>query len=156
MIDVRELRVGSCISGRQINIFRVDEIGIEDGLYTLRMYIGQLGGHSWLDMIPWDAMPLPLSENILLKCGFKNHKQSFSLEINELSSLVYSFETMFDSFHCYAYLSKIINHPKGGGHMDTAKYELNIIHLHQLQNLYFDLTGKELDVSRVLKEYSNR
>lgn len=74
--------------------------------------------------------PIPLTKEILLKCGF---------------------EWLEDTL-CFADRLHIIE-PSENGYMfipfctnDKDSY-IKIIHLHQLQNLYFTLTGEELEIN---------
>ena len=74
----------------------------------------------------WKANPIELTEDILLKCGFVNYeifKNTWAYNGIELYILngIISFELMNNS--------------------------LEIKYLDQLQNLYFALTGKELEVN---------
>jgi len=75
-------------------------------------------------------LPIPLTEEILLKCGFEPFGSKMNLWGNKKcyikvkNWLVYKFELL----GCYIYLD----------------YDLK--HLHQLQNLYFSLTNEELKI----------
>ena len=76
--------------------------------------------------------PIPLTEDILLNCGFeymyKNEwlsKGMFGIRA-DLKYFVYGFPTLYT---------------------DKELFVCNIKHLHQLQNLYFALTGEELEVN---------
>jgi len=79
--------------------------------------------------------PIPLTEEILLKCGFKDIynkmwlilEGSPNIEINKSTFQVSVWET--------------INDETEGIYLNNIKY------LHQLQNLYFALTGKELNIT---------
>lgn len=79
--------------------------------------------------------PIPLTEELLLKCGFK--KIPKTLYVDDLSDL-----------------RTATTYKKGSivWNTDTRKFWVGIIelnhikHLHQLQNLYFAITGEELEV----------
>ena len=77
------------------------------------------------------AQPIPLTHEILENCGFKwnNHKMEFS------GFKVYP---SGDEFHLYV-------------NQLEKYYDSNITSLHQLQNLYFALTGTELGVSKLFQ-----
>lgn len=98
------------------------------------------------DIDTYYVAPIPLTEDILLKCGFEKRNNSYFLRVQDLKSFEYYMETIFDDSHFFAYISIIRHLPKGGEEIKTEKRKLNIKFLHQLQNLYFALTGKELEV----------
>lgn len=74
---------------------------------------------------------IPLSKELLLKCGFYtsdwDDNTSFRLQISDYYTLVVNLE--FDTYEL--------------GDLDIRK----IYYLHELQNLYFVLTGKELKIN---------
>lgn len=79
------------------------------------------------------AEPIPLTEEILLDCGLKEQKEDKPHFVN-----------IFGNPHWIQYLKSIegvVIHIGGGEHFTIP----NIKYVHQLQNLYFALTGKELE-----------
>lgn len=84
--------------------------------------------------------PIQLTEEILLKCGFsdKDYKQGYTGVDYKNGAMTFDFVlnnpgVMGDWNKCYTF--------------SLPDYRfVNIDYLHQLQNLFFDLTGKELDV----------
>jgi hypothetical protein len=79
---------------------------------------------------PHNCQPIPLTEDILLKCGFEWVKEAFGY---------------FDKLHA-AYIwdnGDVEIHPFCTNDKDCW---VKIKYLHQLQNLYFALTGEELNV----------
>lgn len=73
---------------------------------------------------------IPLTEEILFKCGFTNIGNNYEKEW-----LLIHTHLPTGEFHF------LLNEP------NTGKYKItNLKHLHQLQNLYYCLTGKELEV----------
>jgi hypothetical protein len=78
--------------------------------------------------------PIPLTEELLLKSGFTKEYNGFCNDI-ELS------------YGRYLY-NDGVNDAKLFVSINSAEYPLSNIpieYLHQLQNIYFDLTGKELE-----------
>ena len=84
--------------------------------------------------------PIQLTEEILLKCGFsdKDYKQGYTGIDYERGAMTFDF---------------VLNKPGVMGNWNKCytfslpDYRfVNIDYLHQLQNLYFDLTGEELEV----------
>jgi hypothetical protein len=78
------------------------------------------------------TIPIPLTEEILLKCGFKN---GVMLMIDETENVIY-FDKYDKAFYTYS----------GLGEPYSYGFKSNIKHLHQLQNLYFALTNQELNI----------
>lgn len=133
MIKENEIRVG--------NYFKYNEKHSE-GLCMLNIPM-KWDASDWyrvgecIDDLDW-YNPIPLTEDILLKCGFElvdknvfwlNDKFMFVFGENALS----------------------MARPDCVGNEDytipMAWIKSNIKHLHQLQNLYFALTGEELNVN---------
>ena len=82
-----------------------------------------------------DLKPIPLTEDILLKCGFINKGSLYCLMVNDrIIGIGYdgSFG-LYNGEHAFSVGSSFNNNHR-------------IKHLHQLQNLFFALTGEELNV----------
>ncbi|MFV0149770.1 hypothetical protein OBJ95_06055 [Empedobacter falsenii] len=108
-MNANELRIGNYLLGYDNNYFTWD-YGHYD-LCSKGIDADELG------------MPIELTEEILLKCGFKEiRKGVFKLKdwYIDLTSKVWKFKREYQ--------------------------DINFKHLHQLQNLYFALTGKELEI----------
>ena len=136
MIDAKELRIGNLVLCN-------DEIATINELYTSDCYLyfsnkKSAPGYSEID-------PIPLTEEWLIKFGFKFTKNKWSLSdsgeddwwqsvINPLRTIIYIRRTNEFSIEG----DRHMRHPNG-------KF------VHQLQNCYFVLTGKELtiDVSSI-------
>ena len=72
--------------------------------------------------------PIPLTEEWLVKLGFERNDECLELEINDISLVWIGYITLnFNGTYI------ILNN--------------EIIYLHQLQNLYFALTGEELTLT---------
>jgi hypothetical protein len=126
MINANELRIGNLLNhnnGNIVGAFKVDLVHISD----------IIGNNEYGKRYE----PIPLTEEILLKCGFQHHKYAndesfFEMQISKDIFLNYS------PFHCRYILRK-----QWYGNI----YNGNIEYLHQLQNLYFALTKTELEVN---------
>ena len=77
-----------------------------------------------------DFEPIPLTEEILLKCGFKYYKEDNSYQLD------------FGFYCIWGRLEKEFTLYSNGDETETE-----IKYLHQLQNLYWCLTGQELEVN---------
>lgn len=120
MIDVKELRIGNWVMNQSGNFKNIPvrepcQINMDD--------------FAWVDLY----LPIPLTEEILLKCGFDKHP----IEFEFLTEPIWK--------------NKFIELWEVGG--DPNQYQVAIIgkmipmiirSVHQLQNLYYCLTGKEL------------
>ena len=87
-----------------------------------------------IDLIAF-VNPIPLTEDILLKCGWKYY--------NGCSSGDMCFDT-----DCKMDIDYVGGKMKIKSHYQSYVFykDLNIIHLHHLQNFIFALTGQELNV----------
>lgn len=85
--------------------------------------------------------PIQITEDVLLKCGFTKHEATHA---NYFNVWIDEKET--------TYLSIYSNENYWIGCEDTNEIVGlgKIKHLHQLQNLYFTLTGKELQIEALL------
>ena len=83
----------------------------------------------WQHEDGFEINPIPLTEELILKCGFKRYmrlKQVFKLGLINL--MHFGTWSLFDDRE------------------DMDFLDLPLEYLHQLQNLYFALTGKEIEV----------
>lgn len=132
MVDVRELRIGNFFKISVCDNFRVDEIyKNEDGFYCVKNNIGCNG--SYLYGAVEDLQPISLTEELLLKCGFNVECYEFQIK-EQLLLAIEDFWILYNTrtnFYVVIFFNKAFK---------------QIEYLHQLQNIYFDLTGKELEV----------
>lgn len=132
MIDVKELRIGNLVmlDGKYIKIKsmnRTSVYGLPVGLDQKKIYLTS-------DEIE----PLPLTEEILLKCGFL--KGELLIENNR----EYEINLRRDYILKYDYRRRWVIENNGFQKFNDPVHIPYVQHLHQLQNLYFALTGKEL------------
>ena len=90
----------------------------------LQLWITQKRSDSYLCL-----NPIPLTEDLILKCGFKQDVRLERILRHEYISLMH-----FGTW-------SLFNEQE-----DMSFLDLPLEHLHQLQNLYFAITGEELDV----------
>lgn len=149
MIAANELRIGNLLQGNQIvkvtAILEKKSVKIEGNISTFSVE----GKTPCLT-------PIPLTEDILLKCGFDvstsadmYDRDVYSIQIENSRSLCFyncevtKMETgektiVSTWFFDYEWEHSVTN--DGDSFWNRPKY------LHQLQNLYFSLTGEELNV----------
>lgn len=138
MITANELRIGNIVKDADGSICTIRSVDSERSytykgiIYTgtasvfIHKYNGTTG--KWIESLS----PILLTEEILLKCGFEDVStyKDFRLIINED---LYIGVSLRKNINAYVSISDI----------DI----LNVIHLHQLQNLYHILCDKELNVN---------
>ncbi|WP_321437191.1 hypothetical protein [uncultured Bacteroides sp.] len=93
-----------------------------------------------------DLRPIPLTEKILLKCGFKkehNLDDTSEFIIDDFSVQRESYKNEKGKFSNQFRIW--VQHLNENGWRKPLSLELKYVH--QLQNIYFDLTGKELEIS---------
>lgn len=135
MIDAKELRIGNKVLKNGVFVCDVlslrrneIEISFEKEIYALEYK---------------NVQPIALTEEILLKCGFVDgsqgyratgHNFAFSKDVNSQCKIdLYQGDHYHEASQTY------------GWHI--GYYPNMIYYLHQLQNLYFALTGEELNVN---------
>jgi hypothetical protein len=127
-MEAQELRLGNyvnCPKDGQ-NPFRIDLFDyVSNGIGKFGM-IYDKNTHP-LTWYLQDLKPIPLTEDWLLKFGWK-HKKDFYLEINGFTIM---FESTGNILSCFL---------EGIG--------IDILYIHQLQNLYFALTNEELIINQ--------
>lgn len=88
-----------------------------------------------------ELSPIPITEEILLKCNFKKCEDKncpgkcYIIDIGDEKDLSYCFKSYNVEYNCI--------------YLNTKKIKID--YLHQLQNFIFVYTGVELDVSGVVE-----
>lgn len=128
MISAHELRIGNWINVGNVNIPRQVSL-ISDTYLCLK---GNVGNYA---IETFD--PIPLTPDILEKAGFVDDKHLHWLEYSINGRVSYLSLTCGN--YQWVYTNQLA---------DLEKYPvIRIKHLHQLQNLYFALTGVELEIN---------
>lgn len=118
-IDVKELRIGNYYEWSFIASMGIGVDFIKDG--------------KDIDRYQNLREPIPLTAEVLLACGFKNPQGDYWMKDNDLL-------LAFDS--CWWWTNSW--EPDGEFGFEALATYREINYLHQLQNLYHALTGKEL------------
>lgn len=126
MIKANELRIGNIIYDQLCGAYAL-VLGIENNLVK---YSVPLLGKNYDDCPPNEdvLIPIPLTEEILLKCGF---------------NLLYDQYYMNDMIPMFEWLNVGVGFQAFN---DSGNKIVLITTLHQLQNLVHSLTGEELNV----------
>lgn len=124
MIQANELRIGNLVNvnGETIEVSDINSLGIDNHYGEVKYELSEL-------------QPIPLTEDILLKCGFEIEKHYDSKY--ELNHGQYIFVIDFLTF-----LKIYIK-----GVDECLFFDEAVNGFHQLQNLYFALTNEELTIN---------
>lgn len=151
MIKPNELRIGNLLRQHENGEFLiVDELGMvgsENHIHTsyLKKGIKDLTQS-------WKAEPIPLTEEILLSCkdyekwdafGDNNWGGYLPFELIKFAKLMIRYYKG-DLIFTLCYVSE-----KKDTYTPVKRLNLKIKYLYQLQNLYFALTGQELNVDNL-------
>lgn len=125
-MNVTQFRLGNYVQNIKGDILRVELLDIQDSADTSITAWGVKNSAfgSSDDMI----FPIPLTEEILLKCGFREKERYFIKDYIQLLKPI--------GVHSYRHIL-----------FSNGKRSVEIQHLHQLQNLYFALTNEELTIN---------
>jgi hypothetical protein len=147
MIDIRELRIGNYIgyysyNENDITIDKIKSIYFDD---TTQIYKVELasGKYAHSNISLQGLVPIPLTEDILLKCGFiLTEKEGFSCSDDVQSDKGYSFKNFNISMRDGRFFMWI--------DIDEDHwYSFNMVeikYLHRLQNIFFEHCNEELNI----------
>ena len=135
MINPRELRIGNWLRDYYGIFRRVEYVGETVGLGN------DMGGTDKYQHKPIfskdlnDIHPIPLTESILIACGFKKRTYNYEYLFEEHSQMWFKYYSKLGAWQL-----EVDTSHEGGYETDIA----TIKSLHQLQNLFYCLTGEEL------------
>jgi hypothetical protein len=136
MIQSTELRIGNWV---QTKIIR----GYEQNCYLWVKINGitrnnSIDGYSEDDFVDTKLiLPIPITEEILLRCGFRKNKSFDSVYYTLDGIVVYAKDNLEYFFTCFD--------RDGEGYVSDLENGINSVH--QLQNLYYALTSIELEIN---------
>lgn len=133
MIQAKELRIGNLISVKDENdVWNPKEA-------TTRDIFNLLSAH---DIVKACYEPIPITEELLLKFGFEKVSVAGWVSMGENYYRIGEFviETKERLGFSYEWHKKF---------KDSAKYVTVFKYVHELQNLHFALTGKELQLQQL-------
>lgn len=142
MVDVKELRIGNIIVGRYSSIIQSVNSIIKDDGYSGGYCIHLLNG----DKFGADCIePIPLTEELLLKCGFKK-TGDYAFEYKDDSDLIFDAPNDWGNTGDYPVGISSINPGYPAMYIPHGEVIIRCLYLHDLQNKFFEITGKELEV----------
>jgi len=138
MIQANELKKHNLVYFENINVgVRPSERElIELKYFTSNKCIGQDFDCALLHEVDFKQVaPIPLTEKWLVKFGFELEGEDYSIPnfMFEIRKKLKSYSDVFVLFH-------------DNNDMDKIMEIVEISHVHQLQNIYFALTGNELQI----------
>jgi hypothetical protein len=126
-MDIRELRIGNWVLDHEGEPKQVAYVGETIGLHLEQGGTQKYQHNPILSGDILDLKPIPLTSEILEKAGFVEN----ILQLNSGERVEYNdFFEYEDGKICFGYYCNV-----------------PIRYLHQLQNLYFSITGKELEIN---------
>ncbi|MCE5225881.1 MAG: hypothetical protein LLG05_08460 [Porphyromonadaceae bacterium] len=136
-MKANELRIGNVVGIGDLHIgtttmylgaARIFDVKL---IKSNQINIHQIDNKGFGTVLPEELQPIPLTPELLEKCGFKsNHPTYYYIPIEDNCLHVY-----YSNNGLYGYNVKYMH-----AYLGEIKY------LHQLQNLYFALTGEELEI----------
>ena len=151
-MNVRELRIGNVVKVSLINTVRIKSINPKtllceaseslSGKDEIADLIEYEGSDAWGNTEIEEFSPIPLTEKILLKCGFKKINESGYCS-DEEKKTIYScglVDVAFSNDNFFLWVE-----------VDEDTYYsfcwTKIEYLHQLQNIVFTISGTELEIN---------
>jgi len=138
MIAKEELRIGNHVKFpyQKDNEYLVIEGIKDDYIYYSARSVSNMNA-------PLDAIePIPITEDLLLRLGFEKDGESYNSPSDEFDIILHQNEGMWTASNVF--INSIQGISSGENFVcmgDCFKY------IHQLQNLYFALTGQELTLT---------
>ena len=136
-MDVKELRIGNLVKDDECIIVIVEALSGDNALvngYGENEVLFYRKGYPNV-LFESEIYPIELTEELIFKCGFEKVKSN------------YEYAECFDYVLQPIYFDMSNTSIKINGVYQAIKYPK---YLHELQNLYFALTGQELDISQLI------
>jgi hypothetical protein len=127
MINVNELRIGNNVLDEYGNVSIINTIS-----YGVRISNDK---YKWESKSEDQIHPIPLTDELLLECGFEKNNR---IDLGELKP-------------CYSNFSLALMIRHNSYFVDWVGGNTEIKYLHELQNLYFSLTKTELKIENYEK-----
>lgn len=139
MIDAKELRIGNFVllDDGVWEIISIDSYGIYD------IYHADSGRR--IERFNSEIEPIPLTEGLLLKCGFKK-TGDFAFEYKDDADLIFDAPNDWENTGDYPVGISSIDPGYPAMYIPHGEVIIRCLYLHDLQNKFFAITGKELEV----------
>ena len=142
-MEATELRIGNYVKVSTPAItcdnFRVDAIRRFDGEYIIRFYPMDDNDFYFVGLLR-DAEPIPLTPELLERCGFKRDADSECIGYENIVFIWRSNEMELAEKNGRFYIYEPCEDPW------YSSCGTEIVSVHQLQNVYYVLSGEELTV----------
>lgn len=129
-----ELRIGNIVKYKE-HFIQIENL-VKDEFWTINR------GKDWEVIRLSDIEPVPLTAGLLEKCGFEKSEYESHVFEHKGSGLILVYDRGYDEEGRHWHYGD--DFEKGNG---TSALWKAIDFLHQLQNLYFALTGEELEIN---------
>lgn len=133
-METNELRRGNLVNTNN-EIMTVDTVGVNSVTYIKETNRHGLLIHPFSEIK--EVKPIPLTEEWLIKCGFSVTDENYAGKIYHIVKVG---QFLNDDLMLVLWL-------RGEREGMIFRKSMQIKHLHQLQNLYFALTGEELEIN---------
>lgn len=130
MIDIHELRIGNLVYAYPFRIIKVSEIT------NLKSVLNE-GDESEEPFADEELDGIPITQEILEKCGFEKTGNDWKLKNTDNSRDNTNYIEQDENKFTYV----VADFGWDGG------YDVEVKYVHQIQNLYFFLTGTELEIN---------
>ena len=132
MLDSKNLRIGNYLFDENNEIYAIS------GYSLWQLSVKE--HHKSFNEISKEFKRIPISEEWLLKFGFSRHHADYYNDVLLLKDVVnINTGVQYDYFSVKIYPNEL-------GSAQSVKGDLHIKYVHQLQNLYHSLCGKELEL----------
>jgi len=121
-MKANELRIGNLAQTNMGDLLIVENLSLND------IHFKVVDRSKYPLNYKWQAEPIPLTEEWLLKLGFEYDTITYSKEFLTLAK-----SERLTGYHVF--INSLVN-----------RLSNNVVYVHQLQNLYFALTGEELTI----------
>jgi len=113
--------------------------GLTDGIISVDVFVSAPGNMATSGAL---IIPIPITEDWLIRFGFTKYKLSCKLRVDDWC---FEYSRAFDGI--YSFILESNGYYEAPGELDLSQV---CQYVHQLQNLYFALTGKELTLKETL------
>ncbi len=143
MVDVKELKIGNIVCVKYKDGSHVVTSIVKDDAYSGGYCIQfDNGDKCSLDYV----IPMPLTEELLLKCGFKK-TGDFAFEYKDDADLIFDAPNDWNNTNDYPVGISSIDPGYPAMYIPHGEVIIRCLYLHDLQNKFFAITGKELEVN---------